>query len=481
LELKPRIPILEFTEHVLGLDLYPEQKVILKEFWEGGSEGDLGAYNYGIFALGRRSGKTLLGAISAVYGATVMDPIYRQFLRKNETFRIVTVANSEDQAKIAFGMIVQLMEDSPFSHLIEKKLALSLTLTNGVEITAMPASARASRGAAIPLMLLDELAFAMGGGEVNSGGEAIYKALSPSMAQFGQYGKLMALSSPGLRQGIFYNLYEQSCAVRSDGVKEYPNMYGVKRATWEVNPRISQAFLDAERKRDPDMFDVEYGANFIENAQGLVDSRIIDDSVSYLRVFGKPNDIYYGQYILSLDPAKGNRDDYTACLMHFEGRKLIVDLWHEFEATKRVVKMGVKGESEVMQVDVNLVHEWILDIHNRFGIGKAAMDQYSSMASIQVLQDHLDIIEFSWSQQTKTKAYSKMREMFNADEIVLPPNEKAIKQLKNLTVMFRPSGQWVVTGGDKAAVDDYCAAMAAGVLIIESPEQAIDWIDAVAS
>jgi len=109
------------------------------------------------------------------------------------------------------------------------------------------------------------------------------------------------------------------------------------------------------------------------------------------------------------------------------------------------------------------------------------MDQYSSMASIQVLQDHLDIIEFSWSQQTKTKAYSKMREMFNADEIVLPPVEKAIGQLKNLTVMFRPSGQWVVTGGDKAAVDDYCAAMAGGILVSESPEQAIDWIDAVAS
>jgi hypothetical protein len=330
-------------------------------------------------------------------------------------------------------------------------------------------------------MLLDELAFAMGGSEVNSGGEAIYKALSPSMAQFGEYGKLMALSSPGLRQGIFYSLYEQSIAVRADGVKEYANMLGIRKATWEVNPRISKTFLDAERKRDPEMFKVEYGAQFIDNAMGLVDSRIIDDSVSYLRVFGKPNETYYGQYILSLDPAKGNRDDYTACLMHFEGKRLIIDLWHEFEASKRVTKVGIKGESEVLQVDVNNVHKWILDIHNRFGIYRAAMDQYASMASIQALQDHLDIVEFNWSQQTKTKAYSKMREMFNAGEIELPPNEKGIQQLKNLTVMFRPSGQWVVTGGDKAAVDDYCSAMAAGILIIESPEQSVDWIDAIAA
>lgn len=474
MDIQPKIPILDFTDSILQLDLYPVQREVLKEFWEGG-------YNYGVFAFGRRSGKTLLGAVSSVYAATVMDPIYRMFLRKNETFRIVTVANSEDQAKIAFNMIVQLMEDSPFSHLIAKKLALSLTLVNDVEIMAVPASARASRGAAIPLMLLDELAFAVGGSDVNAGGEAIYKALSPSMAQFGEYGKLMALSSPGLRQGIFWSLYEQSCAVRADGVKEYPNMFGARRATWEVNPRISQAFLDAERKRDPEMFNVEYGAQFIENAQGLVDSRIIDDSVSYLRVFGKPSDTYYGQYYLSLDPAKGNRDDYTACLMHFEGRNLIIDLWHEFEPTKRITKVGNKGESEVLQVDVNEVHKWILDIHKRFGIYRAAMDQYSSMASIQALQYHIDIVEFTWSQQTKTKAYSKMREMFNAGEIVLPPNEKGIQQLKNLTVMHRPTGQWVVTGGDKAAVDDYCAAMAAGILMIESPEQAVDWIDGLAA
>jgi hypothetical protein len=472
--MQPKIPILHFAEHLLGLELYDVQKQVLQEFWEGG-------YNYGIFAFGRRSGKTLLGAVSSVYAGTVMDPIYRNFLRKNETFRIITVANSEDQAKIAFNMIVQLMEDSPFVHLIEKKLSLSLLLKNGVEIMAVPASARASRGAAIPLMLLDELAFAVGGSDVNAGGEAIYKALSPSMAQFGEYGKLMALSSPGLRQGIFWSLYEQSSAIRADGEKEYPNMYGSRKATWEVNPRISQAFLDAERKRDPEMFNVEYGAKFIENAQGLVDSRIIDDSISYLRSFGKPNDIYYGQYYLSLDPAKGNRDDYTACLMHFEGRNLIVDLWHEFQPTKRVTKVGVKGDSEVTQVDVNEVHQWIKDIHSRFGIARAAMDQYSSMASIQALQDHLDIVEFTWSQQTKTKAYSKMREMFNAGEIVLPPNDKGVQQLKNLTVMHRPTGQWVVTGGDKAAVDDYCAAMAAGILMIESPEQSIDWIDAVAA
>lgn len=468
--MKPKLHILDFATGVLGLNLYPEQANMLAEYW--GSD-----YNYGIFALGRRSGKTLMAQVSAVYAGLVMDPIYRQFLRKNETFRIIAVANSEDQSKIAIAGIQQMIMDSPFAHMVTRKREMSMTLENGVEFIGIPTSARAARGPACPLLIMDELAFAIGGSDVNAGGEAIYTALSPSMAQFGRYGKLFALSSPGIKAGIFYKLFEQTTSLLPDGTKEFPNMIGFRKPTWEVNPRISPEFLEAEKKRDPEMFAVEYGANFISNAQGLVDSRIIDDSVNRLRRFGVPQDDMFGQYYLSLDPAKGNRDDYTACICHWENGHLVVDLWHEFEATKRILKQTVKGEQSVLQVDVKEVELWIKNMHRKWGFHLAAMDQYSSSGSIQNLQDHLDIREFIWSQATKTKAYSKLRELFNAGLVILPPNEKGIHQLKNLTVVHRPNGQWVVTGGDKAAVDDYCAALAANVLMMESPEVEVDWIE----
>lgn len=470
--MQPKLHVLDFATGVLGLELYPEQAKMLDRFWGN-------AYNYGVFALGRRSGKTLMAQVSAVYSAVVMDPIYRQFLRRNETFRIIAVANSELQAKIAIAGIQQMIMDSPFAHMVTRKREMSMELDNGVEFIGIPTSARAARGPACPLLIMDELAFAIGGNEVNAGGEAIYKALSPSMAQFGRYGKLFALSSPGLRQGIFYKLWEQSMAVRNDGTKEFPNMLGFRKPTWEVNPRISPEFLEAEKKRDPEMFAVEYGANFISNAQGLVDDRIIDDSVDYVRQFGVPKDDCFGHYYLSLDPAKGNRDDYTACITHWENGHLVVDLWHEFEATKRVLKQTSRGEQSVLQVDVKEVELWIKTMHRRWGFYLATMDQYSSSGTIQNMQDHLDIKEFIWSQATKTKAYSKLRELFNAGLVVLPPNEKGIQQLKNLTVIHRPNGQWVVTGGDKAAVDDYCAALAANVLMMESPETETDWIEGV--
>ena len=468
--MQPKLHILDFATSVLGLKLYPEQAKMLADYWDHD-------YNYGIFALGRRSGKTLMAQVSAVYAGLVMDPIYRQFLRKGETFRVIAVANSEDQSKIAIAGIQQLIMDSPFAHMVTRKKEMSMTLENGVEFIGIPTSARAARGAACPLLIMDELAFAIGGSEVNAGGEAIYTALAPSMAQFGRYGKLFALSSPGIKAGIFFKLFEQAIALRNDGEKEFPNMLGFRKPTWEVNPRISPDFLAAEKKRDPEMFAVEYGANFISNAQGLVDSRIIDDAVDHRRQFGAPREDYFGQYYLSLDPAKGNRDDYTACICHWEGNHLVVDLWHAFEATKRVLKQTSQGETSVLQVDVKEVELWIKTMHRRWGFAVATMDQYSSSGSIQNLQDHLDIKEFIWSQATKTKAYSKLRELFNAGLVVLPPNERGTEQLKNLTVVHRPNGQWVVTGGDKAAVDDYCAALAANVLMMDSPETEIEWIE----
>jgi hypothetical protein len=469
---RPKIQVVDFASTVLGLELYPEQKLMLEEYW--GSD-----YNYGVFALGRRSGKTLMAQVSAVYAGTVMDPIYRQFLRKNETFRIIAVANSEDQSKIAIAGIQQLIMDSPFSHMIVRKREMSMTLENGVEFIGIPTSARAARGPACPLLIMDELAFAVGGSEVNAGGEAIYNALSPSMAQFGRYGKLFALSSPGIKAGIFYKLYEQSISLREDGEKEFPNMLGFRKATWTVNPRISRDFLAAEKKRDPVMFAVEYGANFISNAMGLVDSRIVDDSVDYSDTLGKPNDLYYGQYYLSLDPAKGNRDDYVACICHYQDQHLCVDLWHEFKATKKVLKRTSSGDEAVSQVDIKEVQAWIKSMHSRWGFATVVLDQYNSMETIQALQDYIDIREFIWSLSTKTKAYSKLRDLFNAGLVRICPNEKGIQQIKNLTVIHRPNGQWVVTGGDKAAVDDYCASLAANILMMESPEQDTDWLQAL--
>jgi hypothetical protein len=76
------------------------------------------------------------------------------------------------------------------------------------------------------------------------------------------------------------------------------------------------------------------------------------------------------------------------------------------------------------------------------------------------------------------RAFSKMKELFNAGLIELYPHKKAIWQLKNLSVIYRASGQWNVTGGKESGVDDYAFALA-GAILEASKDDDIDWLNSL--
>ncbi len=163
---------------LLNLQLWERQAQILEEFWQGN-------YNLAVWALGRRSGKTLMAAVVATYAATMLSDSYRKRLRPGERFYIVSVANTADQAKIALTGVKDLINGSPIlKPLIVRETTDTLELSNGAVFRALPASSRSGRGMACPLLIFDEIAHALDT-EGNSAGGSLYQALSPSVAQFG--------------------------------------------------------------------------------------------------------------------------------------------------------------------------------------------------------------------------------------------------------------------------------------------------------
>ena len=179
-----------FAKHVLGTELWPKQQEILDDFFGGHK-------THACWALGRRSGKTLMASIAAVYSCFVLESTYKRKVRKNEKWHIVTIANDQQQAKIALNNIRQLILDSPLGGEITRETATEIEISNGCVFRAIPASARASRGTAVVMCVFDELAFQLEG-DANRGAKAIYDALSPSIAQFGGDGRILELSSPWL-------------------------------------------------------------------------------------------------------------------------------------------------------------------------------------------------------------------------------------------------------------------------------------------
>lgn len=301
--IKSKVSIVRFCEdpNLLNLELWPKQREILTDFWEND-------YRIGIWSLGRRSGKTLLSAISAVYAGCVMADEYKKLLRKGESFYIVSVANALDQARLALNNIKNLIEPSPIlSSLVIRSTSDTLELSNGCIFRALPSSSRTGRGMACPMMIMDEAAHFLDT-DGNAAGDQLYQALSPSIAQFGNLGKILLLSSPWTQQGIFWDLYKQADS------GQFSYMKHINLPTWEVNPTISKDFLEQERSRDPALFEVEYGANFSQSLASFIDATVIEKSVTREYEAVSPKNQYKGAYYLSLDPAKGSRDLYTACI-----------------------------------------------------------------------------------------------------------------------------------------------------------------------
>lgn len=431
--------------NLLNTPLWTKQAEILEEFWQGD-------YRLAVWALGRRSGKSVMAAIAATFAATMLADEYKKLLRPGERFFIVSVANTLDQAKIALQGVKDLINGSPIlKHLITRETSDTLELSNGATFRALPASSRSGRGMACPLLIFDEIAHALDT-EGNAAGGSLYQALSPSVAQFGDLGKILLLSSPWFQTGIFWDLYKQADS------GQYPYMQRVRAATWEVNPTISKEWLDQEKARDPDLFRVEYGAEFTGNIAAFLDGQLVDSAINHDRGPLPPIPHFRGRYYLSLDPAKGNRDQYTACIIHYDGDRLFVDLFHQFAPSW-------SDGGKKMQVAIAEVESWILEKHKVFDFEEVILDQYNSAATIQRLSGYLKIRELTWTAPAKTEAYSKLRELFNAGNIELYSHQKAIQQIKNLTVKYRSNGSWDVSGGSGAAVDDYPAALAGAVLV----------------
>lgn len=447
----------EFSEHVLGIPLWPGQKEIIDELFEDN-------VTHAVWCLGRRSGKTLLAAIAAVYMCFMQSDYFQKRVRKGEKYYIVTVANDQSQSKIALDTIRQLIVNSPLEQEIVRETAFEIEVSNRCIFQAIPASARASRGKAVIACLLDELAFQIEG-DANRGAKAIYDALSPSIAQFGKHGKILELSSPWLAQGLFHDHFVQAKS------GEFPGMRAYQRPTWAMNINLPYGcdFLERARLKDEEAFLIEFGAQFRRNNSALIASEIVDIAVNRHRNDLPPQRDLKGTYVLALDPARGGdgRDSYVASIVHYEAERLVVDKFYKFEAD-----FEIAGKKEV---NIAKVEEWIKDQHRIYDFESIVMDQYNSAGTIQSLSKDVPIRELTWSTSTKMRAFSKMKELFNSGLIELPNHKEAVEQIKNLSVIYRQSGQWTVTGGKESSVDDFAFALAAAILEA-TKEDSIDWI-----
>jgi hypothetical protein len=400
--------------------------------------------------VGRRGTKSILSSIISAYEAYKLltigegDPHKFYGIPNGEDIHIINVALSQDQAGTLFGMIRQRLMDAPFfrnrianattteirlytdNDLKKKKKQGSvLDVKGSVVILCGHSNPDTLRGKSAVLILFDELAFYDESGKTP--GSAFYNALEPSIKKFKQFGdaRLVEISSPNSMVGIFYDLFKNA--------KTANHVLSFQMPTWCVNKDIPYEALTDERKRNPESFAIEFGAQWAKSGtygtyfdSGLVDKCIRFDLTPHRRPMPGFN------YYLHVDPASGG-DRYVAVLVAKErytnhlGKKRI---------RVRLANVWIWEPQPGIGIEFSKIDREIMQICNIFHPISVSYDQYNSKQSVQLLRSHgVNTIETSYNRGFKQKIYQNLRDMMSyypEPELWLYDDVRLILEMKAL-------------------------------------------------
>ncbi len=205
----------------------------------------------------RQSGKSTITAVMGLHTA-----IYKQ------NSLVLLLSPSLRQSQELFKKLKDIYNSvsAPGLPTATEESSLRLQFSNGSRVCALPGSESTVRGySAVSLVVLDE---------ASRIDDALYFAVKPMLAT--SNGKLILLSSPYGRRGVFYDIWE-------NGADDWLRIKIVASQC----PRISPEFLESERRTLPTFwFDQEYMGKFCETVDSVFSyddiSAALDDTVKPL-------------------------------------------------------------------------------------------------------------------------------------------------------------------------------------------------------
>lgn len=454
-----------------------------------------------LLACGRRGGKTFISSIICAYEAYKLiikdNPQAYYNMAEDEIIKIVNIASSGDQALELSTQIQNRIFNSEWflpyiasynmqelnlrtKHDLAKmkketdRYGKPLKDRSTVLIESLLCSARSSRGGSVIVALFDELAHFIDN-EGNRGGKTVYNSLTPSGATFGKDSKIVSLSSPYVKSGVFYELYTASF---EDNTIKMLNM-----PTWEMNPRIEFSFLQKRYKKDPEAFWTEYGAQFSTTITGFFKfpEKIHDciDVLEYKDSFdeeGQPKKIAIYRpetermtgryrYYACVDPAIDN-NGYAFALVHCErdnlGRLIVVvDRWRKWSVNDPEF-------ADFDFIDIEFIDNYILDLAKKFRIEQIVYDQFESAASIQkFIKMGLNAVKVHFSRQYNMKIYKNLRSIIYDKRLSLLYNYEGIQELVHLQEHKVGKKQFVVEAPKSGDVttDDLADVLANSITV----------------
>jgi hypothetical protein len=427
-----------FLKALDGLEMTPEELDLYHAVSGRASYASGRFHREGVLIAGRRFGKSLHVAVPIACYAAVFQKY--ENLRPEERPTIVCLGPTKDQSEIVHRGIVGVLKNSPFRALLplmprREKLALK----NGTDIVVMKNDLRSVRGFAIPLCIAEEAAFWRSEDDptVNPA-EEILASVRPALLQFPR-GRLLLISSPWSKSGPIHTAWAQR-AEREDPLV-------MRMTSQQGNPTLNPELLAAERARDPERYEREINAEFLDAASALLPSDALEACIAKGRWEMPPKPGV--SYVAGLDVAFRS-DWFGFALAHADGERVAVDLVRSWKP-----KPG-------KAIQFAPVMEEIINVCKHYGCRDAFSDQVANEVIKQRLAtEAINLEQVSTLGRRASGIYSTLRAKVLAGQIDLPDNPELIGQLRRLEIV-RTSG-----GGERCEAssghDDVAIAAALAI------------------
>ena len=397
---------------------------------------------------GRRSGKSFMSAIVAVYLACFKD--WSPFLSTGEVGHVFIVAVDRLQARIIKNYISGILASSPIlKSMIKADYKESIELNNGITITIKTASFRGLRGYTLVAAILEELAFWRDENSANPDKE-ILAAIRPALVTIPQ-SLLIGISTPYSRSGVLWEQYKKYF-----GQPGGPLIW--KAPTAVMNPTIDQKAIQEALRDDPEAAKAEWEAEWRSDITSFMPLEVIEACVVPGRYeLPKIEGAYYTAFI---DPSGGRGDSFTLAIAHNDDGRIILDV-----ARERIPPF--KPESVVEEYS---------QLIKTYGLTQAYSDRYAGEWVTSAFSKFG--IQIRPSEKTASELYLEFLPEIMQGSVELLDNKRLINQLNSLERRTRTGGKDLIShfpGGH----DDIANAVAGACVIAKTPpvKAEIIWVN----
>lgn len=380
---------------------------------------------------GRRSGKSFIAALIAVFLACFRD--YSPYLAPGERAVVMVLASDRRQARVIFRYIRAFLEIPLLSGLVQRETNEEIDLSNRVSLEVHTSSFRAVRGYSIAACLADEICFWENDG-ANPDHE-ILAALKPAMATI-PGSLLLALSSPYSRRGEAWETFKR-CFGQDGPVLVW------QAPTEAMNPTVPAKVIADAYERDAAAADAEWGGNFRRDIEALFTQEAVEACVPS-GVRERPP-VAGVSYVAFVDPSGGSADSFTLGIAHEENGRAVLDC--------------IRERRPPFSPD-SVVKEYA-DLLRSYGLHRVIGDRYGGEWPREKFLEHG--IHYEPASKSKSELYLETLPLVNGQRCELLDNDRLVGQLLSLERRTSRGGRDSVDAPPRQHED--LANAACGVLV----------------